>query len=142
MEEKDLQKLDELLNLKDDSGLFLYNKIEKVETELEAEILISQAYLEDEIASVDEKIPKIEDILTTVKDNLSLKGDTGEKGEKGDKGDSIVGPQGPIGPAGESIQGDTAFAIDLLAPTFFTAAVGGGAVVGPVFFNGASWICT
>ena len=43
-------------------------------------------------------------------------------------------------PAG--VQGDTAFATDLLAPTFFTAAVGGGAVVGPVFFNGASWICT
>lgn len=41
-------------------------------------------------------------------------------------------------PAG--VQGDTALATDLLAPAFLVAAVGGGAVVGPVFFNGAAWI--
>lgn len=43
-------------------------------------------------------------------------------------------------PAG--VQGDSAYCTDLLTPTFFTAAVGGGAVVGPVFFNGSAWICT
>ena len=42
----------------------------------------------------------------------------------------------PIAPT----QGDTAFCTDLLAPTFFTLAVGGGAIVGPVFFDGTIWI--
>lgn len=37
-------------------------------------------------------------------------------------------------------QGDTAFCTDLLAPGFLVAAVGGGAVVGPVFFNGSAWV--
>lgn len=37
-------------------------------------------------------------------------------------------------------QGDVAFCTDLLTPTFFALAVGGGAVVGPVFFNGTIWI--
>lgn len=41
-------------------------------------------------------------------------------------------------PAGT--QGDTAFVTDLLTPTFLTAAVGGGAVVGPVFYNGTAWV--
>lgn len=41
-------------------------------------------------------------------------------------------------PAGT--QGDTAFATDLLTPTFLVAAVGGGAVVGPVFYNGTTWV--
>lgn len=41
-------------------------------------------------------------------------------------------------PAGT--QGDTAFATDLLTPTFLTAAVGGGAIVGPVFYNGTAWV--
>lgn len=41
-------------------------------------------------------------------------------------------------PAGT--QGDTAFCTDLLAPGFLVVAVGGGAVVGPVFFNGAAWV--
>lgn len=41
-------------------------------------------------------------------------------------------------PAGT--QGDTAFCTDLLAPGFLVAAVGGGAVVGPVFYNGGAWV--
>lgn len=41
---------------------------------------------------------------------------------------------------GTPTQGDTAYCTDLLTPTFFTAAVGGGAVVGPVFYNGTIWI--
>lgn len=41
-------------------------------------------------------------------------------------------------PAGT--QGDTAFATDLLAPGFLVAAVGGGTVVGPVFYNGTAWV--
>jgi hypothetical protein len=41
-------------------------------------------------------------------------------------------------PAGT--QGDTAYATDLLAPTLLGAAVGGGAVVGPVFYNGTTWV--
>lgn len=38
--------------------------------------------------------------------------------------------------------GDTAYCTNLLAPTFFTVAVGGGAVVWPVFYNWSAWICT
>lgn len=41
-------------------------------------------------------------------------------------------------PAGT--QGDTAFCTDLLAPTYLAAAVGGGAIVGPVFYNGTAWV--
>jgi hypothetical protein len=41
-------------------------------------------------------------------------------------------------PAG--VQGDTAYVTDALAPTYLGAAVGGGAVVAPVFYNGAAWI--
>lgn len=41
-------------------------------------------------------------------------------------------------PAG--VQGDTAFATDALAPTFLATVVGGGAVVTPVFYNGAAWV--
>ena len=41
-------------------------------------------------------------------------------------------------PAGTT--GDSAYCTDLLAPTFLTAAVGGGTVVGKVFFNGSAWI--
>lgn len=41
-------------------------------------------------------------------------------------------------PAGT--QGDTAFVTDALAPAFLTAVVGGGAVVAPVFYNGAAWV--
>lgn len=41
-------------------------------------------------------------------------------------------------PAGA--QGYMAYATDLLTPTFLTAAVGGGAVVGPVFHNGTTWV--
>lgn len=41
-------------------------------------------------------------------------------------------------PAGTA--GDTAYCTDLLAPGFLVAAVGGGAVVGPVFYNGAAWV--
>lgn len=41
-------------------------------------------------------------------------------------------------PAGT--QGDMAFCTDLLAPAFFTIVVGGGAVVGTVFFNGTNWV--
>ncbi len=39
-----------------------------------------------------------------------------------------------------AVAGDCALATDLLAPAFLAAAVGGGAVVGPVFWNGAAWI--
>ncbi len=41
-------------------------------------------------------------------------------------------------PAG--VVGDLAYATDLLLPAFLAAAVGGGAVVGPVFFNGGVWV--
>jgi hypothetical protein len=41
-------------------------------------------------------------------------------------------------PAGA--QGDTAFVTDATAPTFLGALVGGGAVVTPVFYNGAAWV--
>lgn len=36
--------------------------------------------------------------------------------------------------------GDTAYVTDALAPTFLAAVVGGGAVVTPVFYNGANWV--
>lgn len=36
--------------------------------------------------------------------------------------------------------GQCAYATDLLAPGFLVAAVGGGAVKGPVFYNGAAWV--
>jgi hypothetical protein len=41
-------------------------------------------------------------------------------------------------PAGT--QGDTCFCTDLLAPTYLGIAVGGGAVVAKVFFDGINWI--
>jgi hypothetical protein len=41
-------------------------------------------------------------------------------------------------PAG--VTGDVSYCTDLLTPTFFTLAVGGGAVVGPVFYNGTQWV--
>lgn len=41
-------------------------------------------------------------------------------------------------PAGT--QGDTAFVTDALAPTFLATIVGGGAVVTPVFYDGANWV--
>jgi hypothetical protein len=41
-------------------------------------------------------------------------------------------------PAGT--QGDTAYVTDATAPVFGAAVVGGGAVVIPVFYNGAAWI--
>jgi hypothetical protein len=41
-------------------------------------------------------------------------------------------------PAG--VAGDTAYVTDALAPTFLTAIVGGGAIVTPVFYNGANWV--
>lgn len=41
-------------------------------------------------------------------------------------------------PAG--VVGHFAYATDLLAPAFFGAAAGGGAVTGPVFYNGAAWV--
>lgn len=37
-------------------------------------------------------------------------------------------------------QGDIAFVTDALTPTFLVTAVGGGAVVSPVFYNGSSWV--
>ena len=43
-------------------------------------------------------------------------------------------------PAGT--QGDTAFATDLSTPTYLGTAVGGGAVIGTVFYNGVNWVCT
>lgn len=43
-------------------------------------------------------------------------------------------------PAG--VVGDTAYASDLLGPTYLTAAVGGGAITGPVFYNGTAWVCS
>ena len=42
-------------------------------------------------------------------------------------------------PAGT--QGDTAFVTNALAPAYGVAVAGGGAVVVPVFYNGAAWIC-
>ena len=41
-------------------------------------------------------------------------------------------------PAGT--QGDIAFVTDALTPTFLTVAVGGGAVVSPVFYDGTNWV--
>jgi hypothetical protein len=41
-------------------------------------------------------------------------------------------------PAGT--QGDTAYCTDLTTPTYMAVAVGGGAVVGPVFFDGTNWV--
>ncbi len=41
-------------------------------------------------------------------------------------------------PAG--VQGYVAFVTDLLAPAFLVAATGGGAVVGPVFYDGTNWV--
>lgn len=41
-------------------------------------------------------------------------------------------------PAG--VQGDEAFVTDGLAPAYLVAIAGGGAVVTPVFFNGAAWV--
>lgn len=42
-------------------------------------------------------------------------------------------------PAGT--QGDRAYATDLLTPTYGATAVGGGAVVLPVFYDGTNWVC-
>ncbi len=41
-------------------------------------------------------------------------------------------------PAGTA--GDTAYCTDLLAPSLFAVAVGGGAVIGTVFYNGTNWV--
>jgi hypothetical protein len=41
---------------------------------------------------------------------------------------------------GAPTQGDTAFVTDAAAPAFGAAVAGGGAVVIPVFYNGAAWI--
>lgn len=38
------------------------------------------------------------------------------------------------------VRGDVAYVTDALAPAFLTAAVGGGAIVTPVFYNGANWV--
>ena len=35
---------------------------------------------------------------------------------------------------------NTAYVTDALAPTYLTAVVGGGAIVTPVFYNGAAWV--
>ncbi len=39
-----------------------------------------------------------------------------------------------------AVQGAIAVATDLLTPAFLTAAVGGGAVVGTVLYNGTAWV--
>lgn len=39
------------------------------------------------------------------------------------------------------IIGMTVYVTDLLAPTYLAVAVGGGAVVGKVLYNGAAWVC-
>lgn len=49
------------------------------------------------------------------------------------KGYTVAGL--PVG-----IQGDLAFCTNLLLPAFLAVAVGGGAVVGPVFFDGTNWV--
>jgi hypothetical protein len=36
--------------------------------------------------------------------------------------------------------GDTAYVTDATAPTYLGALTGGGAVVTPVFYNGAAWV--
>ena len=36
--------------------------------------------------------------------------------------------------------GDRAFVLDATTPTFGGALVGGGAVVSPVYWNGAAWV--
>lgn len=41
-------------------------------------------------------------------------------------------------PAGT--EGDLAYVVDALAPTFLTAIVGGGAIKTPVFYNGTGWV--
>lgn len=41
-------------------------------------------------------------------------------------------------PAG--VRGDCAYVTDALAPAFLAVIVGGGAVVTPVFYNGANWV--
>lgn len=38
------------------------------------------------------------------------------------------------------VVGDTAYVTDALAPAFLTTVVGGGAIVTPVFYDGANWI--
>lgn len=37
-------------------------------------------------------------------------------------------------------RGDTAYVTDALTPTYLAVAVGGGAVVAPVFYNGTAWV--
>lgn len=41
---------------------------------------------------------------------------------------------------GSPTQGDVAFVTDALTPTFLTAAVGGGAIVSTVLYNGTTWV--
>lgn len=41
---------------------------------------------------------------------------------------------------GGAVQGDFALVTDAAAPAFLVAVVGGGAVVAPVFYNGAAWV--
>lgn len=64
----------------------------------------------------------ISDLTTTLVEAIRLKGYT-----------VATLPAAPI-------QGDTAFVTDALAPAFLVAIAGGGAVVSPVFFNGAAWV--
>jgi hypothetical protein len=49
------------------------------------------------------------------------------------KGYTVLGL--PVG-----VQGDLAFCTNLLAPAYLAPAVGGGLVVGPVFFDGTNWV--
>jgi len=42
----------------------------------------------------------------------------------------------PVGPA----QGEICYVTDALTPTYLAVAVGGGAVVAPVFYNGTNWV--
>lgn len=45
-----------------------------------------------------------------------------------------------VGTLPTGVQGYVAYCTDLLTPGFLTIAVGGGGVVGPVFYNGSNWV--
>lgn len=76
-------------------------------------------------------------------------GATGADGATGSTGaNGATGPTGLTGPpitnsndactAGTA--GRVAYVTDATAPTYLGALVGGGAVVAPVFYNGAAWV--
>lgn len=75
--------------------------------------------IDEKIASLEAKIPDVENVVSSVRGKQGKAGDKGERGDKGDKGDkgdtgpagrdgkdsTVAGPQGPKGEKGDSVVG-------------------------------------